>query len=30
MLHLFEKMGFVIEREILPDAYSLRLGFRDA
>lgn len=28
MLHLFEKMGFVIEREILPDAYSLRLGFR--
>jgi hypothetical protein len=30
MLHLFEKMGFVIEREILPDVYSLRLGFREA
>jgi ribosomal protein S18 acetylase RimI-like enzyme len=30
MIHLFEKMGFLIEREILPDVYSLRLGFREA
>ncbi len=30
MLHLFEKMGFSMEKEILPDVYNLRLGFRDA
>lgn len=28
MFHLFEKMGFQIEKEILPEVYSLRLGFR--
>jgi acyl-CoA hydrolase/GNAT superfamily N-acetyltransferase len=30
MMHLFEKMGFAIEKESLPDAYTLRLGFREA
>jgi len=29
MMHLFEKMGFVIKKEVLPDAYTLRLGFRE-
>jgi RimJ/RimL family protein N-acetyltransferase len=29
MMHLFEKMGFNIEKETLPDAYTLRLGFRE-
>jgi RimJ/RimL family protein N-acetyltransferase len=30
MLHLFEKMGFDIEKKSLPDVcYTLRLGFRD-
>jgi len=29
MMHLFEKMGFTIEKEALPDAYTLRLGFRE-
>ena len=29
MMHLFEKMGFTIEKESLPDAYTLRLGFRE-
>jgi acyl-CoA hydrolase/ribosomal protein S18 acetylase RimI-like enzyme len=29
MLHLFEKMGFNIEKEVLPDVYTLRLGFRE-
>jgi RimJ/RimL family protein N-acetyltransferase len=29
MLHVFEKAGFRIERESMPDTYSLRLGFRD-
>ena len=29
MMHLFEKMGFAIEKESLPDAYTLRLGFRE-
>lgn len=29
MMHLFEKMGFAIEKESLPDAYTLKLGFRD-
>lgn len=29
MMHLFEKMGFSIEKEALPDAYTLRLGFRE-
>jgi RimJ/RimL family protein N-acetyltransferase len=29
MMHLFEKMGFAIEKEALPDAYTLRLGFRE-
>lgn len=29
MMHLFEKMGFTIEKEVLPDAYTLRLGFRE-
>jgi len=28
MLHLFEKMGFNIEKETLPEVYTLRLGFR--
>jgi acyl-CoA hydrolase/GNAT superfamily N-acetyltransferase len=28
MMHLFEKMGFAIEKESLPDAFTLRLGFR--
>lgn len=30
MMHLFEKMGFSVEKEVLPDAYHLRLGFREA
>lgn len=29
MLHLFEKMGFTMEKESLPDVYNLRLGFRE-
>lgn len=29
MMHLFEKIGFSIEKESLPDAYTLRLGFRE-
>lgn len=29
MMHLFEKIGFAIEKESLPDAYTLRLGFRE-
>lgn len=29
MLHLFEKMGFNIEKEVMPDVYTLRLGFRE-
>ncbi len=29
MLHLFEKMGFDIEKETLPEVYNLRLRFRD-
>jgi RimJ/RimL family protein N-acetyltransferase len=29
MMHLFEKMGFAIEKESLPDAYTLKLGFRE-
>jgi len=29
MMHLFEKMGFAIEKESLPDAFTLRLGFRE-
>ena len=29
MMRLFEKMGFAIEKESLPDAYTLRLGFRE-
>jgi acyl-CoA hydrolase/GNAT superfamily N-acetyltransferase len=29
MLHLFEKMGFAIEKEAMPDLYNLRLGFRE-
>ncbi|MBP8744529.1 MAG: GNAT family N-acetyltransferase [Syntrophorhabdus sp.] len=29
MMHLFEKMGFVIKKEVLPDAYTLRLGFQE-
>ena len=29
MLHLFEKMGFTIEKETLPEVYTLRLGFRE-
>jgi len=28
MLHLFEKMGFHMEKETLPELYNLRLGFR--
>ncbi len=29
MLHLFEKIGFTMEKESLPDVYSLRLGFKE-
>ena len=29
MLHLFEKIGFAIEKEAMPDLYNLRLGFRE-
>ncbi|MEI6152691.1 MAG: GNAT family N-acetyltransferase [Deltaproteobacteria bacterium] len=29
MLHLFEKMGFNIQRETLPEVYTLRLMFRE-
>jgi len=29
MIHLFEKMGFAIEKESMPDAYTLKLGFRE-
>lgn len=29
MMHLFEKMGFAMEKEALPDAYTLRLNFRE-
>jgi GNAT superfamily N-acetyltransferase len=29
MLHVFEKTGFHIERESMPDTYNLTLGFRD-
>lgn len=29
MLHLFEKMGFSVEKETLPEVYNLRLGFRE-
>jgi ribosomal protein S18 acetylase RimI-like enzyme len=29
MLHLFEKMGFDMEKETLPEIYSLRLRFRE-
>lgn len=28
MLHLFEKLGFHMEKETLPEVYTLRLGFR--
>jgi len=30
MLHLFEKMGFSMEKETLPEVYNLRLGFRES
>jgi len=30
MLHLFEKVGFTIQKETVAHAYSLRLGFREA
>jgi acyl-CoA hydrolase/RimJ/RimL family protein N-acetyltransferase len=29
MLHLFEKVGFNIEKKISPDSYTLSLGFRE-
>jgi GNAT superfamily N-acetyltransferase len=29
MLHLFEKMGFNIQRETLPEVYTLKLMFRE-
>ncbi len=29
MMHLFEKIGFAIEKESLPDASTLKLGFRE-
>ncbi len=29
MLHLFEKMGFDMEKETLPEVYTLRLRFRE-
>ena len=29
MLHLFEKAGFSMEKEVLPDVYTLRLGFHE-
>jgi acyl-CoA hydrolase/GNAT superfamily N-acetyltransferase len=29
MLHLFEKTGFNMEKEVLPDVYTLKLGFKE-
>jgi RimJ/RimL family protein N-acetyltransferase len=29
MLHLFEKIGFTVEKETVAEAYALRLGFRE-
>ncbi len=29
MLHLFEKMGFSIEKEVLQGVYTLRMGFQE-
>jgi RimJ/RimL family protein N-acetyltransferase len=29
MLHLFEKIGFNIEKKVKPDIYTLSLGFKE-